>query len=191
MKLLPAKIEEKSFLRHFDIIFMKETWKPVPGYEGLYEVSDLGRVKGLKRGKIRKLNKSKNGYLLIILCKDGKTKGYPVHRLVYSAFNGEIPEGFEVNHIKEDKTNNRLCNLNLMTSKENTNWGTGIQRRAKSHSKAIIAFDKDENFVREFTSLVEASEWLGKPEAHKAICSCLKGRRLSAYGYVWKYKSSK
>lgn len=164
-----------------------ENWKPVPGYEGLYEVSDLGRIKGLKRG-IRKLNKAKSGYLLIILCKNGKVKGFSVHSLVYRAFNGEIPPGYEVNHINEIKTDNRPFNLNLLTPKENTNYGTCIKRRAEKHSKPINAYDKKTgNFVQRFRSQIEASEWLKKPNAHKAICTCLKGHRLSAYGYIWKY----
>lgn len=159
---------------------MKETFKAVPGYEGLYEVSDLGKVKSLKTGKILKLGKYHSGYLCVTLCKDGKHKKFLVHRLVYAAFNGEIPPGLEVNHINDkDKTDNRLCNLNLMTHQENTEYSQAVP---------IIAFDKAGNFIKEFKSLHEAAEWLGKSGASN-ICSTLKGQRRSAYGYVWKYKN--
>lgn len=160
---------------------MKEIWKPVIGYEGLYEVSNLGRVKGLKTGKILQPIKNGYGYLRVTLFKDGKLKKFLVHRLVYEAFNREIPPGVEVNHINDkDKTDNRLCNLNLMTHKENVEYSQAIP---------LIAYDKSGNFVQEFKSLTEASNWLEKPKAHTNICKNLKGRIPSAYGYVWKYKN--
>lgn len=166
-----------------------EIWKPVLNYEGLYEVSNFGRVKSLISGKILKPRKRNDGYLSVVLCENGKTKMFYVHRLVYSAFNGEIPAGLQVNHINDkDKTDNRLCNLNLMTPKENTNWGTGIQRRAEKQSKPVIAFDKSGNLVQEFKSLTEAANWLGK-KCMNNICSCLKGHIHSAYSYVWRYKN--
>lgn len=165
---------------------MKETWKPAAGYEGLYEVSDLGRIKGLKRGKILKTVKQNNGYLQVGLYKNGKRKVFLVHRLVYSAFNGEIPPGLEVNHINDkDKTDNRLCNLNLMTHKENCDWGARNQKIAKP----VIAYNKSGNFVREFKSLTEAANWLNIPKAFSNIGNCLKGRISSAYGFIWKYKN--
>lgn len=159
---------------------MKETFKAVPGYEGLYEVSDLGNVKGMKTGKILKPSTNQDGYLHVNLCKDGKRKMFRVHRLVYAAFNEEIPLGLEVNHINKKRYDNRLSNLNLMTHKENVEYSKAI---------SIIAFDKSGNFVQEFNSLCEASEWLSNSEAHKNICKNLKGRLRSAYGYVWKYKN--
>lgn len=168
---------------------MKETFKAVPGYEGLYEVSNLGNVKGMKTGKILKPGKTIHGYLHVTLCKDGKTKCLSIHRLVWRAFNGEIPPGLEVNHINEEKTDNRLCNLNLMTHKENNKWGTRIERMIESKKKPVIAFDKVGNFVKEFKSLQEAADWLGKPGGDSNICYNLIGKCRSAYGYVWKYKN--
>lgn len=158
---------------------MKETWKPVPGYEGLYEVSDLGNVRG-RRNSILKPRKTKKGYLIVALCKDRKPTDYYIHRLVYNAFNGEISTELEVNHINRDRADNRLINLNLMSHNENIQY---------SVRKAVIAYDKAGNFVKEFNSLTEAEKWLEKPKAHTHICSCLKGKRRSAYGYIWKYKN--
>lgn len=160
---------------------MKEIWKPVIGYEGLYEVSNLGNVKSLIRRKILKPIKNGCGYLKVELCKEGKRKKIYVHRLVYSAFNGDIPTGLEVNHINDkEKTDNRLCNLNLMSHKENVEYSQAIP---------LIAYDKSGNFVQEFKSLTEAANWLENPKAHSNICKNLKGRIPSAYGYVWKYKN--
>jgi len=108
---------------------IKEEWRPIPGYFGLYDASNFGRIRSLKFGKVKILKPfGKKDYLRIELNKDGKRKRYSVHRLVYEAFNGEIPEGMQVNHINEIKTDNSLWNLNLMTPKENSNYGTGIQR---------------------------------------------------------------
>lgn len=161
---------------------MNEIWKDVPGYEGLYQVSNMGNVKSLRKDKIMSPAKNK-GYYIVNLKNKGQRRHFLVHRLIWDAFNGPIPPGLEVNHINEEKTDNRLSNLNLMTHKENINWGTAMERASKS----IIAYDKAGNFVQEFKSGREACKWLNNPHAHKHICDNLKGRRKSAYGYVWKY----
>ena len=114
----------------------EEIWKDIVGYEGLYQVSNTGKIKSLNynhtgREKILKQRLFNRGYLYVGLWKNGKQKYFSVHRLEYEAFYGEIPKGMQVNHINEIKTDNRLENLNLMTPKENTNWGTAIQRRAE------------------------------------------------------------
>ena len=122
-----------------------EEWRDIKGYEGLYQVSNEGRVKSLDRivtansrwGKTRKMMFKgrdvkqfigENGYFKVSLCKNGKPISKDVHRLVYEAFNGKILDNMQVNHIDENKTNNTLSNLNLLTPKENTNWGTAIER---------------------------------------------------------------
>lgn len=130
-----------------------EEWRDIPDYEGLYQASNLGRIRSLdrevnhnyggkavKKGKILKPHKR-------ICCgkerwqahlqKDGKNTGFVWSRCIYTAFYGPIPEGMQVNHIDEDPTNNKLDNLNLMTPKENTNWGTGVERRAKATSASM------------------------------------------------------
>ena len=122
---------------------MKEIWKDIPEFNGIYQASNLGRVKSLERIDIRghrvkerilKPRIDHNGYYQVGLCKNSKLKAYRVHRLVWSAFNGQTPENMQVNHINEVKTDNRLSNLNLMTCKENINYGTRNERAGKKCS---------------------------------------------------------
>ena len=130
---------------------MKREWKPVEGYEGLYEVSNFGEVKSLERlnsrgyhlkEKLLSPGKNSKGYLFVNLSKNGVGKPCYINCLVYSTFVGEIPEGMQVNHIDEDKENNRVDNLNLMTPKQNSNWATRNARIAAARSKPVEALDK-------------------------------------------------
>lgn len=116
---------------------MKEIWKKVRGFEN-YEVSNYGKVKSLNykrtgKEKLLSLGKDIDGYLFVHLWKNGFVKSFRINRLVYMTFVGEIPEDIQVNHIDEDKENNRVENLNLMTCKENIRWGTGNARRSAAH----------------------------------------------------------
>lgn len=118
--------------------FPKEEWKDVENYEGLYQVSNLGKVKSLKdnngkpREKIMKQEKTKNGYLRIMLCKNGKRERFLVHRLVAQAFL-ENPSNLPcVNHIDENKENNQVDNLEWCTYQYNLTYGTCQQRRVEN-----------------------------------------------------------
>lgn len=118
-----------------------EKWKPVVGYDD-YEVSDQGRVRSLNYKCTRKVKAlkpaiSSKGYLFVGLYKNGKKKNFYVHRLVVEAFRGLIPKGKVVNHLNEIKTDNRLENLEVVTAKENVNWGTAQERKAKANSKSM------------------------------------------------------
>ena len=181
-----------------------EIWKDVFGFEGLYQVSNLGKVRSLDRlvnsgigirlykGRVLKPVNNNDGYLQVALSKDGKQTTFLVHRLVYEAFNGKIPEGMQVNHIDEDKTNNSIENLNVMTSKENINWGTGNERRAKSMinhkslSKPIIQYSLTGEKLAEFEGLHDAARKLNINLGN--ISSALNGRIKTAGGFKWKYK---
>lgn len=177
-----------------------EEWRSIEGYEELYEVSSLGRVRScdrfvnsnggtrLHKGKVLKPGMDRVGYLHVFLCKDGKPTYFLVHRLVLEAFNGKIPEGMQVNHIDEDKSNNSLNNLNLMTPKENTNWGTGIERKAKSQSKPVLQYDIEGNFLAEFEGQHDAERKLGI--CHENISSCCRGRIKTTHGYIFRYKTA-
>lgn len=124
---------------------MIEIWKPVIGYEGLYEVSNRGRVKSLNylrtgREKILK-ERIHQGYNRVTLFKNGVGKEHAVHRLVWNAFKGPIPKGLVINHLNEIKNDNRLCNLEICTSKENTNYGTGKVRGAGNRTRYITLIE--------------------------------------------------
>ena len=96
----------------------KEIWKDIPNYEGLYQISDTGRIKSLKRNIILKPSTNKN-YFKIILCKNGSKKTYFIHRLVAIAFISNPKNLLEVNHIDGNKLNNNVNNLEWCTRKEN------------------------------------------------------------------------
>lgn len=111
-----------------------EVWKYVEGYEGLYKVSSLGRIFNCKKNKIYDLKPNVSGYVTVYLSKNGKGKSYSVHRLVAKAF---IPNTYNkefVNHIDEDKSNNKVSNLEWVTPKENTNHGTVVKRIIKANT---------------------------------------------------------
>ena len=165
-----------------------ETWKPIEGYEGLYEVSDLGRVKSLKFGqeKILKQQKDGWGYLQVNLCKDGHTKTLRVHRLVAEAFI-QNPNNLEtINHKDEVKTNNAATNLEWMSVKDNNNYGTRNKRITESLSKQVQMFDKyTGELLATFPSTREAEMITGI--AHQNISKCCLGKRKSVGGYIWRY----
>ena len=170
-----------------------ETWKAIAGYEGIYEVSDQGRVKSLKHGKekILKLGNNNWGYLMVCLYKDGNAKQLYVHRIVAEAFIPN-PQGLEtVNHKDEVKTNNVACNLEWMSIKDNLNYGTHNKRMTetqindKNKSKAVQMFDRQGNLLAIFPSTREAWRVTGIASPH--ISSCCNGKLKSAGGYVWKY----
>ena len=177
-----------------------EEWRSIDGYEGLYQVSSLGRIKScdryescyggtrLRNGRILKTVKRKDGYIQVVLCKEGKPTHFLVHRLVWEAFNGKIPEGMQINHIDEDKSNNTIKNLNLMTPKENINWGTCIERSSKKHSKPIIQLDLEANFIAEHESIMDAERKLGI--CNQSIAACCKGKQKTAGGYIFRYKTA-
>ena len=174
---------------------IQETWKDIPGYEGLYQASNLGRIRSFKRNNIRILKPGKNrdgsGYYIVKLYLNSVRKNVSVHRLLWTAFNGLIPEGLQINHLNENKADNRLENLSLCTPKENTNYGTRNKRAGEKHCKRIQMLDKNNNILKTFNSLKEAAQFLNKNKttANSNISSCLHGKSKSAYGYKWKFEA--
>lgn len=99
-----------------------EVWKDIPDYQGLYQVSNLGRVKSLRFNKEKLLKQEiKKGYKVFYLSKDSKTKQKSSHQLVAMAFLGHVPCGHKivVDHINNDKLDNRVENLQIITNREN------------------------------------------------------------------------
>ena len=114
------------------VVEMEELWKSIKGYEGLYEVSTLGRVRGIERIVVNRRNREMkiketilkpeyvyNGYERVFLCKNGKGVHKRVATLVYETFVGAIPEGREIDHCNGERTDNRLENLRAVSHKEN------------------------------------------------------------------------
>lgn len=130
-----------------DVIAM-ELWRSIPGYEGLYEVSDIGNVRSIdrmifrskgkpfiKKGKVLRAGTDTNGYYYVSLYKHGIPRHESVHRLVAISFLDNPNKYPIVNHINEDKKDNRPCNLEWCTEKYNTNYGNGISRKVNSRIK--------------------------------------------------------
>lgn len=105
---------------------MEERWRPVVGYEGLYDVSDYGRVRralaarGTRVGLILRAASNTDGYLQVTLYRDGRRRSERVHKLVAAAFLGPCPDGHEVNHRQDPKSNNAVANLEYVTHPANT-----------------------------------------------------------------------
>lgn len=172
-----------------------EEWRPVPGYEGLYEVSNMGRVRSLDRmetfggvtrpRKGRELSQiQKRGYRLVKLCKDGCVSAVYVHRIVASAFIPN-PNGFpEVNHMDECKTNNAVNNLEWCDRAYNARYGTAPDRIATKLHKAVISIDSNGNETR-YESVKDAAKAHGGTSGN--ICSALSGYSKTAWGLEWRY----
>lgn len=118
--------------------FNNEQWRDIDGYDGMYQVSDLGRVRSHKSGewRVMKQRKNRKGYLMIDLSLDGKRKNISVHRLVASAFieNDNILND-QVNHRNEDKTDNRSTNLEWCTAQYNSTYNDLHHRTKRSQLK--------------------------------------------------------
>lgn len=183
---------------------MEEIWKDIEGYEGLYQVSNMGRVRSLERtrsmnqdrvrkpvpvpGRILVPQKKKAGYLGVVLSKDGKQRNVRIHCIVAKSFLPN-PEGKpQVNHINGIKSDNRLSNLEWATNSENQQHAlaTGL-RDMSQRRKAIFQYDMSGKFIRSWNGAVEVEKETGMSQRY--VASCCRGEERSAYGFVWKYES--
>lgn len=196
-----------------------EIWKDIKGYEGLYQISNLGNVKSLKRKvyagrgrtrwqleRILSNNKTNGrGYKLTCLGKEGKEKNFYIHRLVAEAFISDkttfksMPEEnrneidldkLEVNHKDENKANNNVNNLEWCTAKYNSAYNglhirNGLKNRNNKYSERILQLDDNNNIIKEYPSIKEASRCLNV--SYQAISDCLRGIQKHSAGYRWKY----
>ena len=123
-----------------DTELAQEQWRDIEGYDGMYQVSDLGRVRSLKFGKVRMLRpgKHRQGYLQVALCQDGKQKSVYVHRLVAQAFIENDDENkIYINHRNEIKSDNRVLNLEYCTASYNNAYNDLYWKRKGSIRRKI------------------------------------------------------
>lgn len=170
---------------------MKEIWKDVVGYEGIYQVSNLGNV---KRKYILKPHKDRRGYLFVNLSHNSKVLCSRVHRLVALAFIPNPLNKKEINHKNGNKLDNRVENLEWATHKENmkhafsnhliSNEGIkrGVNAMLRATRKKVIQL-KNGIAIKEYISVADAYRQTGI----KHICCCANGKRKSAGGYKWEY----
>ncbi len=167
-----------------------ERWRDVVGYEGVYQVSDLGRVRSVNRvvrgalrgpkklkGRVIRLNPDRYGHLKVQLCKEGVGTTVHVHRLVLAAWVGPCPEGEEVRHGPAGVADNSVGNLCYGTRSENN---LDKRRDGTNSGRKVVRSDGVE-----FSSIREAAEESGC--RHQYICLVCKGRYKTAGGFGWKY----
>jgi len=168
---------------------MSEAWADIKGYEGLYQVSTLGRIKSLPRrgtyskAHILKVSGDGNGYLQVGLCKNSSYKGYKVHRLVAQAFIPNPDNLPEVNHKDENKSNCQVSNLEWCDRAYNVNYGN----RTNKTKKPVIQLTKSGEILATYESLSKVKEAL-KISNISNISEVCKGKRKTAYGYRWRFR---
>ena len=171
----------------------KEVWRDIEGYEGLYQVSDQGRVKSLGR----KWSKSErtlkpvvrhDGYVVVNLYSGGERKMFKVHRLVCEAFHGNPDNKPQVNHINEIKTDNRASNLEWATARENSNFGTRNERLGKAQSKSVGQYTRYGQLIKIWPSTKEVQRQTGFSNCNISLAA--NGKYKQAYGFIWKYVES-
>lgn len=119
----------------------KEIWKPAKWFEDKFEVSNHGNIR--KKGSSSLLKNKSSRYFLLTKTKKGKTKNFPLHRIIFETFVGEIPDGYIIHHIDENKKNNAVSNLLMVTAEEHVkihftgkpSWNKGLKTPKESHKK--------------------------------------------------------
>lgn len=165
---------------------MREIWKPISDYEGLYKISNTGKVNSLISGKILKPFPNNKGYLYVKLTKDGQHKTFSVHRLVANVFIPNVESMQQVNHIDGNKQNNCAENLEWCNDFENRTHAYKNGLRKMETIIGIEMLSTNGNCIKEFLSISEASRETGINIGN--ISRCCNGGCRTAGGYVFKRK---
>ena len=173
---------------------MEEIWKDVVGYEGLYQVSNLGRVKSLTRKNVKQdrllTPTNNNGYYCVSLLKNKKRKFCLIHRLVAKTFVENPDNKKEVNHIDGNKKNNRANNLEWCTPSENIIHAYKEKlKKPVCLNKQIKQLDMEGNLIKIWSSVKEAGEHFNTSPTN--ITKCLTGKQKTAKGYKWLFVEKK
>lgn len=168
---------------------MKEIWKDIKYYEGLYQASNLGRIRNVLKGRILRGAINRGGYIQLKLSNNGIDSRFIVHRLVAMTFIPNPNNYPIINHKDENKINNRIDNLEWCDHKYNNTYGSAInkyQTLANKKYTPVLQFSKDNVFISEYNSVNEAG-YLNNINPC-CISSCLTGHTKSSGGFIWKYK---
>jgi hypothetical protein len=179
---------------------MQEIWKEVHGYEGIYEVSNIGNIRSLKFNKIKDIRPGLNtsGYFIVALCKNNNQITKKLHRLIAKSFIDNPENKPCINHKDGNKINNNISNLEWCTFSENNQhaYDIGLKKGTtylkgkfgKDHhlSMAIIQLSKDNEILNEFGSIREAQRKTGILKS--GISRVCRMERKTAGGFIWKFK---
>lgn len=196
-----ANVLSYSYPDSLLVIRKTEVWKDVLGYEGYYQVSNLGNVRSLNynsTGRVQLLspNVVRNGYMQVLLCVNSIRNKQYVHRLVATAFIPNPNNLPQVNHLNECKTDNRADNLQWVTPKDNCMYGTRNKRVLQTHKirntaraeRRVVQYALSGKMIASYKSINEAARQTSIRSG--SICNCCNNKygHKSAGGYVWRFE---
>lgn len=179
---------------------MNEIWKDIKGYEGLYQVSNTGKVKSLERlvpakikgtfqkikEKIRKTTLTTAGYEYVVLANNGKNKTLLVHRLVAETFIDNPENKKCINHKDENKSNNSVDNLEWCDYEYNNTYkDIHLRRNIEKIARKVIQYDLDMHEIKRWDKIIDAANTYNAAPAN--IIKCCKGERTHCCGFKWRY----
>lgn len=185
---------------------MTEEWKDIPGYEGLCQASNFGRVRSVSRidrgvsvlgkpytrklkGRVLSQYTDAGGYRKVPLSKNGKHRLYMVHRLVAEAFIPKPPDCHVINHKDMVRHNNCVENIEWCTQQYNAHYGGAVERQRAMISKSVYQMTMDGEIIAKFSSFADASKAVGVDKSN--IIRAAQGRLSQSGGYKWRYVDEK